>query len=81
MEGNTSSETDLKELFARILGKYNDLPQAFASGDLTIDEEVKIRAELATILVQEGDRTGQKSLIYDAIHHVDTILRRLPPTL
>lgn len=69
----------MKGLFARILGKYNDLPQAFASGDLTIDEEVKIRAELATILVQEGDRTGQKSLIYDAIHHVDTILRRLPP--
>ncbi|KAJ4289051.1 hypothetical protein N0V90_011393 [Kalmusia sp. IMI 367209] len=68
----------MNEDFSHILEKYGGVRQALASGELSIDEEVKIRAQLATILVQNADQTGQKYLIDGAVQHMDTVLRRLP---
>src|SRR4051794_4098090 len=54
------------------------LRNAFAAGVVPVEEEVKLRASLADMLIREYEKSQRPQDLYDAIDHNETILRRLP---
>jgi Heterokaryon incompatibility protein (HET)/Tetratricopeptide repeat len=54
------------------------LRQTFALGTVPVDEEVRMRAKIADLLMETSAQLSQQQYLYDAIEHLETILRRVP---
>ena len=52
--------------------------QTLASGTVPVDEEIRMRANIADLLIETSIQLSQQQYLYDAIEHQETILRRVP---
>jgi hypothetical protein len=72
-------EIALSALVSRIDGIQEGLRQALAAGTVSVDEEIQVRTVVANCLYERFKSLQLPKDLSDAIDHLETIVRRLPP--
>ncbi|KAK9414378.1 putative HET-domain-containing protein [Seiridium unicorne] len=76
MTSRPSDEAERAAAIASLQRTQVLLRETFASGDVPVDEEIRVRTQIADVLVSSCDQLQHQPFVHDAIHHLETVLRR-----
>ncbi|KAK9778525.1 putative Heterokaryon incompatibility (HET) domain-containing [Seiridium cardinale] len=78
MASRSSDEAERAAAIASLESTQALLRETFASGNVPVDEEIRAGTQIADVLVSSCDQLQHQPFIHDAIHHLETVLRRAP---
>ena len=74
----TTNMTARSDIVTTVARAQDLLRETLASGNVPVAEEINLRAESAKSLLRLSEQLQQQQYLYDAIDHLETILRRVP---
>lgn len=77
MTENSQEEMSRDGILSSLARSQALFAETLARGTVPVEEEIKMRNQLADLFIQVGTQLSDQKLIDDAIHHLDTILRRI----
>ncbi|KAK9800042.1 putative Heterokaryon incompatibility (HET) domain-containing [Seiridium cardinale] len=75
MASRASDEAERAAAIASLERTQALLRETFASGNVPVDE-IRVRTQIADVLVSSCDQLQHQPFIHDAIHHLETVLCR-----
>ncbi|KAK6064047.1 hypothetical protein SCUP515_12015 [Seiridium cupressi] len=76
MTSRPSDEAERAAAIASLQRTQVLLRETLASGDVPVDEEIRVRTQIGVVLVSSCDQLQHQPFVHDAIHHLETVLRR-----
>ncbi|KAI8633030.1 heterokaryon incompatibility protein-domain-containing protein [Xylariaceae sp. FL1651] len=78
MANRSIEETNRTATIASMERTQGLLREKLASGNVPVDEEVRLRSLTADVFIQTYDQLRHPPFIHDAVHHIEAILRHIP---